>query len=476
MRPVKREASSAMGEMAAASSSSSTTVAGTKKRKLFTPTAVKEEEQKEEDHQEHQEQQRYALRIRDRPSTSSLSSSKAETKPAPPSSPSPRKDSNKSFFDISPRKTNKPIKRDLEAHEAHPAPPKWAETYSLILQQRRRIVAPVDTMGCEEAGDDARRGDKWREEEGVEDEEEKARRKRFATLIGLMLSSQTKDPVTAAAVANLQRQLPGGLSIDSLIAASDDEVSSAINKVGFWRRKTGYIKSAARILKADFNGDIPKDIDDICSLPGVGPKMAYLLLQSAWNINEGIGVDVHVHRISNRLGWHRPPTKEAEQTRLNLQSWVPKVLHGEINRVLVGFGQVVCLPVSPRCDLCVLSPTKLCPSRRKVDPKSVESRVKVEFLSEDEQGNTIQPFPHKFRYVLEEELMKGVGSVKEEETKEEGVPSAKVEMEGPDGVGVLLADSTEASTVLADAADGAAEVKRTTRSSPKKEPADALDW
>ncbi|CAD6905676.1 unnamed protein product [Tilletia controversa] len=508
MGPVKREASSSVSEGGGGSG-------GTKKRKLlFTPSAPKQESQggddlpaKEKEEEEEEEQvvpssfgtQRYALRLRDRPArvatSSATDSTKATTTTSPkkskseevvPSSPQKNKDStNKSFFEISPRKTNKPIKRDLEAHEAHPAPARWQETYSLLLEQRRRIVAPVDTMGCEEAGDEGRRGDTWRKEEeekaGGEDDEGRARRKRFTTLVSLMLSSQTKDPVTAAAVTNLQRQLPGGLSIDSLIAASDDEVSSAINKVGFWRRKTGYIKSAARILKADFNGDVPRDVDDICSLPGVGPKMAYLLLQSAWNINEGIGVDVHVHRISNRLGWHNPPTKEAEQTRLNLQSWLPKVLHTEINRVLVGFGQVVCLPVSPRCDLCILSPAKLCPSRRKVDPKSIESRVKVEFLPQDAEGNAIESFPHKFRYVVDYEDL-GAGSSKVK--KEEGgvLLAAKVEVEGPEGVGVLLADSTEASNVLTDAADGAAEVKGPSGSSSgstltkTESQADPLEW
>lgn len=85
------------------------------------------------------------------------------------------------------------------------------------------------------------------------------------------------------------------------------------------------------------------------------PKMGFLALQAAWNQwvnsnhiylhlimfrNDGIGVDVHVHRITNRLGWHNPPTTQAEQTRLNLQSWLPKELHRDINKMLVGFGQV----------------------------------------------------------------------------------------------------------------------------------------
>jgi endonuclease-3 len=79
--------------------------------------------------------------------------------------------------------------------------------------------------------------------------------------------------------------------------------------------------------------------------------------------NAGIGVDVHVHRITNRLKWHKPPTNTAEQTRLNLQSWLPPHLHKGINPMLVGFGQVICLPVGPRCDVCLLGQAKMCPSR-----------------------------------------------------------------------------------------------------------------
>ena len=85
--------------------------------------------------------------------------------------------------------------------------------------------------------------------------------------------------------------------------------------------------------------------------------------------NAGIGVDVHVHRITNRLKWHKPPTTNPEQTRLNLQSWLPSNLHKSINPLLVGFGQIICLPVGPRCDVCLLGQKSLCPSRVKVDPR-----------------------------------------------------------------------------------------------------------
>ncbi|SPO28911.1 related to NTG1 - DNA repair protein [Ustilago trichophora] len=339
------------------------------------------------------------------PSRTHKSSSASPKKP--PASP----------FDISPRKpTRKPIKVNLLPHEAHPAPSNWEIVYNLLSKQRSKIIAPVDTMGCEENGREDRRADSWRTSD--ESPEDSAKRERLATLVSLMLSSQTKDPVTAEAVYNLQRTLPNGLCLQSLLEADDETISSCIAKVGFWRRKTGYLKSAARILASDFQGDVPKSVDELCSLPGVGPKMAFLAL-SSMGIQIGIGVDTHVHRLTNRLGWHR--TKTPEETRLNLQSWLPQHLHGKINRLLVGFGQVICVPVGPRCDLCTLGGGKgLCPSERIVDEKSASKRVKVELLESDNEP-------------LDGEDENWVKAKKAE-------AKVKVEMEinGPDGKGSLM--------------------------------------
>jgi len=247
----------------------------------------------------------------------------------------------------SPRKA-KPIQQSLAT--PHPEPAKWREAYNSIKSMRSRMVAPVDTMGCDVAH--------------LKEHDPKS--KRFTTLVSLMLSSQTKDEVTDAAVSKLRNAVGGSLTIDAVIEAEESIISEAIAKVGFWRRKTQYIKQTAQRLRDDFDSDVPKTVDELCSLPGVGPKMAFLTLQTAWKLNVGIGVDVHVHRITNRLGWHRRPTKNPEETRLNLQSWLPIELHPEINHMLVGFGQTVCLPIGPRCDLCDLSKMGLCPSAQTV--------------------------------------------------------------------------------------------------------------
>ena len=111
-----------------------------------------------------------------------------------------------------------------------------------------------------------------------------AQNRRFATLVSLMLSSQTKDETTDAAISKLRAAVGGSISVDGIITAEESTISEAIDKVSFWRRKTGYLKKAAQKLREDFNSDVPKTVDELCSLPGVGPKMAFLTLQIAWNL------------------------------------------------------------------------------------------------------------------------------------------------------------------------------------------------
>ncbi|KAH9831301.1 endonuclease III [Teratosphaeria destructans] len=206
-------------------------------------------------------------------------------------------------------------------------PTDWDKVYAITTEMRKRVVAAVDTMGCEEAAE----------------EHASPRDKRLQTLVSLMLSSQTKDPVTFAAMRNLQQNLPGGFNLESLLEVEPTVLNSLINKVGFHNNKTKYIKNTAVILRDRFGGDIPDTIEGMISLPGVGPKMAYLCMSAAWGRDEGIGVDVHVHRITNLWGWHK--TSTPEQTRAELESWLPRDKWHHINHLLVGFGQTICLPV-----------------------------------------------------------------------------------------------------------------------------------
>ena len=186
----------------------------------------------------------------------------------------------------------------------------------------------------------------------------------------------------------LQTELPApGLTLENILEVDPVKLNEMIYVVGFHNNKTRYIKATALILRDDYAGDIPDTIEGLMSLPGVGPKMAYLCLSAAWGRTEGIGVDVHVHRITNLWGWHK--TKAPEETRASLEAWLPRDRWHEINHLLVGFGQTICLPVGRKCGECTLNEQGLCPSAV-VDKKKVVKKVKGDVAVKGEGGETVE--------------------------------------------------------------------------------------
>ncbi|XP_060905933.1 endonuclease III-like protein 1 isoform X1 [Labrus mixtus] len=229
----------------------------------------------------------------------------------------------------------------------HWEPPDWKKQLGHIREMRSGRDAPVDNMGAEKCYDT----------------EAPASVRRFQVLVSLMLSSQTRDQVTAAAMQKLRAH---GCSVENLLATDDETLGKLIYPVGFWRTKVKYLKLTSAMLQKEFGGDIPDSVEGLVRLPGVGPKMAHLAMDIAWDKVSGIGVDTHVHRISNRLGWLKKPTKNPEETRKALEEWLPRELWSEINWLLVGFGQQVCLPVNPLCSMCLNQHS--CPSAFKNSP------------------------------------------------------------------------------------------------------------
>ncbi|APA07615.1 hypothetical protein SS1G_00867 [Sclerotinia sclerotiorum 1980 UF-70] len=283
-----------------------------------------------------------------------------------------------------PTRVRKPARKvkNEDTGEMEVKPPNdWREVYDVVMQMRKLGVAQnaaVDTMGCDKLGQDT-----------VD-----PKTKRYHTLTALMLSSQTKDTTNAVAMNRLYTELPAykegapiGLTLDNILAVDPKLLNELIWVVGFHNNKTKYIKAAAEILKDQWNGDIPDTIEGLMSLPGVGPKMAYLCMSSAWGRTEGIGVDVHVHRITNMWGWHT--TKGPEETRLALQAWLPKELWHEINWLLVGFGQTICLPVGKKCGSCELGMNGLCKAadRSKV---TIGRKTKEEKIKTDPEGSVVE--------------------------------------------------------------------------------------
>ena len=167
-----------------------------------------------------------------------------------------------------------------------------------------------------------------------------------------------QDPEVKADPENDIKPIPSTLTLENILAVSPIHLNNLIHAVGFHNNKTKYIKATAEILRDQHDSDVPDSAEALMSLPGVGPKMAFLCMSAAWGVHEGIGVDVHVHRITNLWGWQK--TASPEQTRAMLESWLPKDKWYEINHLLVGLGQTVCLPVKRRCGECYLAGTGLC--------------------------------------------------------------------------------------------------------------------
>jgi endonuclease-3 len=209
--------------------------------------------------------------------------------------------------------------------------------YPRIVAMRRSRDAPVDSVGCDK----------------IQDANAPDSARRFQVLVALMLSSQTKDAQTGAAMANLHKHFAGrgGLTVPNVLNMAPATLNDLIRPVGFRNRKTEYLMRTAKILHENYNDDIPRNLKELLELPGVGPKMAHLCMTAAWNDCVGIGVDVHVHRISNRLRWVK--TNTPEQTREALQEFVPRELWTSINELLVGFGQQTCAAVRPKCPTCL---------------------------------------------------------------------------------------------------------------------------
>ena len=178
-------------------------------------------------------------------------------------------------------------------------------------------------------------------------------RNAFRILISTMISLRTKDEVTLAASRRLFAEASTPHEIVSLGA---DRVAALIYPAGFYRTKSENIVNTCRLLLSRYNGEVPRKIEELIELPGVGRKTANLVLSLGFGI-DAICVDTHVHRISNRLGW--VATRTPEQTEFALMEILPREHWTEINELMVAFGQSVCVPISPHCSRCTLVET--CP-------------------------------------------------------------------------------------------------------------------
>lgn len=168
----------------------------------------------------------------------------------------------------------------------------------------------------------------------------------YRSMVFTILSARTKDANNLKVCTRLFKEYP---TFQKLAKADRKKVEKLIYGIGFYKQKSKYIINAAKMVVTDFNGKLPDDIEGLVKLPGVGRKVANILLIHVHK-KDSIAVDVHVHRISNRLGWVK--TKKPEQTEEKLMKIVPKRLWTKVNTAMVSYGQTICQPRNPKCGEC----------------------------------------------------------------------------------------------------------------------------
>jgi endonuclease-3 len=171
----------------------------------------------------------------------------------------------------------------------------------------------------------------------------------FQILISTLLSARTKDATTLAASTRLFAKAPTAEDVARLRVS---QIEKLIFPVGFYRNKAVFVKDAAKQIVEKFGGVVPRTMEELVTLPGVGRKTANLVLILAFRSEENICVDIHVHRISNRLGW--VTTRTPEETEQALYGAIEQRWWPVVNQFLVTWGQNVCRPVYPRCGECAI--------------------------------------------------------------------------------------------------------------------------
>jgi endonuclease III len=170
----------------------------------------------------------------------------------------------------------------------------------------------------------------------------------FVILISTLLSLRTKDEVTAVAT---ERLFHLASTPQEFLKLPLKKIEQAIFPVGFYHVKAKTVKHACEELIDRFNSKVPDNLDDLLSMKGVGRKTANLVIALAYG-KDAICVDTHVHRISNRLGLVL--TKTPKQTEIELKKILPQEYWVEWNRLLVMWGQNICVPISPFCSQCAI--------------------------------------------------------------------------------------------------------------------------
>jgi endonuclease-3 len=184
-------------------------------------------------------------------------------------------------------------------------------------------------------------------------------RNAFELLCATILSAQCTDARVNLVTPALFRKYPDA---HALARARTPVLEEIIRSTGFFRNKAKSLIGMAQALVADHGGDVPRTMEQLYVLPGVGRKTANVILGNAYGINEGITVDTHVGRLSRRLGLTRE--EDPVKVEQDLMALLPRDSWAEISHLLIFHGRQVCIARRPRCEECVLA--DICPSAFRV--------------------------------------------------------------------------------------------------------------
>lgn len=180
----------------------------------------------------------------------------------------------------------------------------------------------------------------------------------FRLVISVLLSAQTTDAQVNKVTPELFRRWPTPYE---MAGASVADVMDVIKSLGFYKTKAKHCVEAAKMIVADYDGEVPSTMRELQKLPGVGRKTANIVLNVGFGIVEGIAVDTHVNRIAHRLALS-PKTHEKEplKTEQDLLKILPHEYWESVNHQWISFGREICSARSPKCAECPLA--DLCPS------------------------------------------------------------------------------------------------------------------
>lgn len=177
----------------------------------------------------------------------------------------------------------------------------------------------------------------------------------FQLLVSTILSAQCTDARVNMVTPGLFRKLP---TPQHFVAVDQKELEQEIHSTGFFRNKARNIKAAAESIVEKFGGEVPRTMEELLQLGGVGRKTANCVLGGAFGINEGVVVDTHVERLSQRLGLTKQKT--AEKIEQDLMEVVPREDWYDFSNLLILHGRNVCIARKPLCPECTLR--RQCPS------------------------------------------------------------------------------------------------------------------